>query len=275
LAPFNLLEAVKEGVRIVHTAIPPLANGSSQPSIFNVVNNLRALGYQPLVNTAVLSPVQEHFSRIAEQENLPTGAPREYDQAWYGHQVPGGMISNLRHQLKLMGKEEKLAAVLDEITEVRAELGYPIMVTPFAQFVGSQAAINVIVGERYKEATDPVIQYALGLWGKEGADYIDPAVKAKILDRPRAREIAKLENPEPSLAEVRNQYGGAHLSDEELLLRYYAGPEFVDALKSAPPRKEYVNARKPLVRLVEELGKRRLGHVYIRNGDLTVAAGRK
>ena len=160
------------------------------------------------------------------------GAPREYDQAWYGHQVPGGMISNLRHQLKLMGKEEKLQEVLDEITQVRAELGYPIMVTPFAQFVGSQAAINVIVGERYKEVTDQVIQYALGLWGKEGSDYMDPAVKAKILDRPRAREIDKMEHPEPTLAEVRKQYGGAHLSDEELLLRFYAGPEFVDALKT-------------------------------------------
>jgi oxaloacetate decarboxylase alpha subunit len=276
LAPFNLLEAVKAGVRIVHTAIPPLANGSSQPSIFNVVSNLRALGYQPRVNTAVLPPVQEHFSRIAEREHLPTGAPREYDQAWYGHQVPGGMISNLRHQLKLMGKEEKLPRVLDEITQVRAEFGYPIMVTPFAQFVGSQAAINVIVGERYKEATDPVIQYALGQWGVEGADYMDPVVKAKILDRPRAREIAKTEHPEPSLAEVRKQYGGAHLSDEELLLRYYAGPEFVDALKSAPARKNYANMGTPLVHLIEELGRKKLGHVYIRKGDfaLTVRRGR-
>ena len=248
LAPFNLLEAVKEGVRIVHTAIPPLANGSSQPSIFNVVDNLRALGYQPLVNADVLPPVSEHFSRIAEARRIcPSGAPREYDQAWYGHQVPGGMISNLRHQLKLMGKEDKLAAVLDETAQVRAELGYPIMVTPFAQFVGSQAAINVIVGERYKEVTDQVIQYALGLWGKEGGDYMDPVVKAKILDRPRAREIEKMEYPEPSLAEVRKQYGGAHLSDEELLLRFYAGPEFVDALKNAPPRRSYLNAAQTVV----------------------------
>jgi oxaloacetate decarboxylase alpha subunit len=221
-----------------------------------------------------LLPVQDHFARIAAQENLPTGAPREYDQAWYGHQVPGGMISNLRHQLKLMGQEPKLAQVLDEITQVRAELGYPIMVTPFAQFVGSQAAINVIVGERYKEATDPVIQYALGQWGEEGADYMDPVVKAKILDRPRAREIAKMEHPEPSLAEVRRQYGGAHLSDEELLLRYYAGPEFVDALKSAPPGKEYANLRKPLVRLIEEIGKKKLSHVYIRKGDFSLTIGR-
>ena len=274
LAPFNLLEAVKQGVRIVHTAIPPLANGSSQPSIFNVVSNLRALGYKPLVNVDALAPVREHFSWIAEREGLPVGAPREYDQAWYSHQVPGGMISNLRHQLKLMGKEEMLAEVLEEISRVRSEMGYPIMVTPFAQFVGSQAAINVILGERYKEVTDQVIQYALGLWGKEGSDYMDAAAKTKILDRYRAREIEKIEYPEPTLEEVRRQYGGPHLSDEELRLRYYAGPEFVDALKTAPARKEYLSTPKPLLRLVEELSKKKLGRVYIRKGDFSLTLQR-
>jgi oxaloacetate decarboxylase alpha subunit len=148
------------------------------------------------------------------------------------------------------------------------------MVTPFAQFVGSQAAINVIVGERYKEVTDQVIQYALGLWGSEGSDYMDAAAKAKILNRARAREIEKNEHPEPTLDEVRKQYGGAHLSDEELLLRFYAGPEFVDALKLAPPRKEYLDARQPLVRLVEEIGKKKLGHVYIRKGDFSLTVRR-
>jgi oxaloacetate decarboxylase alpha subunit len=269
LGPFNLLEAVKEGVRIVHTAIPPLASGSSQPSVFNVVGNLRALGYQPLINMAPLPAVSEHFGAIAKREGLPLGAPREYDQTWYGHQVPGGMISNLRHQLKLMGKEEKLDQVLEETAQVRAELGYPIMVTPFAQFVGSQAAINVILGERYKEVTDQVIQYALGLWGKEGSDHMDAAVRAKILDRARAREIEKIEYPEPTLAEVRKQYGGPHLSDEELLLRYYAGPEFVDALKSALKKHES-SIQKPIVRLIEELGSRKLRRVFIQKKDFSL-----
>jgi len=272
LAPFNLLEAVKAGIRIVHTSVPPLANGSAQPSVFNVVNNLRALGYKPLVNEKVLVPVEEHFRRCAEEEGLPIGAPREYDQGWYRHQVPGGMISNLRHQLKMLGKEDKMPDVLEEIVQVRAELGYPIMVTPFAQFVGSQAAINIITGERYKEVTDQVIQYALGLWGKEGAEYMDPAVKAKILDRKRAREMASFQIPNTPLEEVRKQYGGPNLSDEELIMRYYAGPEFVDALKLAPPRKEYLDARKPLVKLVEELGsKKDLAQVYIKRGDVAIS----
>jgi len=272
LAPFNLLEAVKAGIRIVHTSIPPLANGSAQPSVFNVVSNLRALGYKPLVNEKVLAPVEEHFRRCAKEEGLPIGAPREYDQGWYRHQVPGGMISNLRHQLKMLGKEDKMQDVLEEIVQVRAELGYPIMVTPFAQFVGSQAAINIMTGERYKEVTDQVIQYALGLWGKEGAAYMDPAVKAKILDRKRGREMESFEIPNTPLEEVRKQYGGPSLSDEELIMRYYAGPEFVDALKSAPPRKEYLDARKPLVKLVEELGsKKDLTQVYIKRGDVAIS----
>ena len=275
LAPFNVLEAVKAGIRIVHTSIPPLANGSAQPSVFNVVSNLRALGYKPLVNENVLAPVEQHFRRCAAEAGLPIGAPREYDQGWYRHQVPGGMISNLRHQLKMLGKEDKMQAVLEEIVQVRAELGYPIMVTPFAQFVGSQAAINIMTGERYKEVTDQVIQYALGLWGKEGAEYMDPEVKAKILDRTRAREMESFQIPNTPLEEVRKQYGGPNISDEELIMRYYAGPEFVDAMKSAPPRKEYLDARKPLVKLVEQLvQKQDIGHIHIAKNGLSISAGR-
>jgi oxaloacetate decarboxylase alpha subunit len=276
LAPFNVLEAVRAGIRIVHTSVPPLANGSAQPSVFNVVNNLRALGYKPLLNEKVLAPVEEHLRRCAKEEGLPIGAPREYDQDWYRHQVPGGMISNLRHQLKMLGKENKMPDVLEEIVQVRAELGYPIMVTPFAQFVGSQAAINIMTGERYKEVTDQVIQYALGLWGKEGAEYMEPEVKAKILDRRRGREMESYQVPTTPLEEVRKQYGGPSLSDEELIMRYYAGPEFVDALKTAPPRKEYLDARTPLVRLVQQLGdKKDLGYVYFKKGDLSVSFRRK
>jgi oxaloacetate decarboxylase alpha subunit len=274
LAPFNLLEAVKAGIRIVHTSVPPLANGSAQPSVFNVVNNLRALGYRPLIDEKVLEPVEQHFRRIAKEEGLPIGAPREYDESWYRHQVPGGMIANLRHQLKMLGKENQMSNVLTEIVQVRAELGYPIMVTPFAQFVGSQAAINVMTGERYKEVTDQVIQYALGLWGKEGAEYMDKEVRAKILNRARARELERFEIPDTPLEEIRKQYGGPGLSDEDLLLRYYAGPEFVDALHQAPPRKEYLDTRKPLVRLIEEISrKQERGQIFIRRGNFSLAAG--
>src|SRR5207302_4956244 len=119
-------------------------------------------------------------------------------ESQYLHQVRGGMIANLRHQLRVVGMEDKVQAILEEAARVRAEFGFPIMVTPLSQFVGSQAAINVIVGERYKEVTDQVIKFALGHAGAEGARDMDPNVKDKILDRPRAKEWAKWQPDEPS-----------------------------------------------------------------------------
>ena len=130
--------------------------------------------------------------------------------------------------------------------------------------------------ERYQEVTDQVIHYAYGRWGKEGSNFMDPTVKSKILDRPRAKELANWELPQPTLDEVRSKYGGPGLSDDELLLRFFAGPEFVDALKLAPARKEYLDARRPLVKLIEGLARKRdLGHVLIQKGNLSLWAGRR
>ncbi|MGD0237933.1 MAG: hypothetical protein ABSC55_25790 [Syntrophorhabdales bacterium] len=126
LAPLCYLEAVKAGCRTLHTAIPPLANGASQPSIFNVMRNLRVLGYEPSVNKEVLSPVSHHFTCIAKREGLPIGVPLEYDEYQYIHQVPGGVISDLKHQLSKMRMENRLDDVLAEIVPVKRELGYPI-----------------------------------------------------------------------------------------------------------------------------------------------------
>src|SRR5947208_6357747 len=203
LGPLCYLEAVKLGIQTLHTAVPPLANGSSQPSIFNIAKNLRALGYTPIINEEELKPVEEHFTAVAKRDGFPIGTPLAYDQSHYLHQVPGGMISNLRHQLRVVVMEDKVQAILDEAARVRAEFGYPIMVTPLSQFVGSQAAINVIVGERYKQVTDQTIEYAMGIWGKEGAACMDPNVKEKILNRRRAKEIAERPHPREYLQALR------------------------------------------------------------------------
>jgi oxaloacetate decarboxylase alpha subunit len=271
LAPFNYLEAIKFGVNILHTAIPPLANGSSQPSIFNVAANAHALGHKPLVDLEAVKPVEKHFTFIAKREARPIGAPGEYDHGQYLHQVPGGMISNLRHQLRTLGMENRLPAVLDEAGRVRAEFGYPIMVTPLAQFVGSQAAINVITGERYKEVTDQAIQYALGHWGKEAPQVMDPDIKDKILGLPRAKEWAKWQPPALSLREVRSKFGGPGVSDEELVLRVIAGEAAVAEMTAAGAPRKYLGANQPLVSLIEELARKKaLGHVYIRKGDFSL-----
>jgi oxaloacetate decarboxylase (Na+ extruding) subunit alpha len=276
LAPLCYLEAVKLGIKTLHTAIPPLANGSSQPSILNVAKNLRALGYTPVINEEEVKPIEEHFQAVAGRDGLPIGKPFAYEESQYLHQVPGGVISNLRHQLRLVGKEDKLQQTLDEAARVRADFGYPIMVTPLSQFVVSQAAINVIVGERYKEVTDQVIQYALGFWGKEAPVLIDPAVKDKILSRGRVKEWQSWEPPEPSLEEVRRKFGGPSLSDEELLLRVYAGENAVKAMNAAGAPREHLNGTQPLVRLIEELSKKRdCNQVFISRPGLSLTLGKR
>src|SRR5258705_2596128 len=102
-----------------------------------------------------------HFTAVPKRDGLPIGKPVEYDHSMYGHQVPGGIISNMRHQMKIVVMEHNMEAALEEAAAVRKDFGYPIMVTPLSQFVGTQAAINVIIGERYKEEPDQNIQDAL------------------------------------------------------------------------------------------------------------------
>jgi len=275
LAPLNYLEAIKLGMTTIHTGVPPLANGSAQPSIFNMVKNIRATGHNALVDEQVLEPVEKHFTFVAKRDGLPMGKPREYDHSLYLHQVPGGMISNFVHQLKLVGMEDKLPAALEEAARVRAEWGYPIMVTPLSQFVGTQAAFNVILGERYKEISDQTIQYALGIWGKEGSELMDPDIKDRILSRPRAKAWKNWEQPDPSLAELRSQLGGPGVSDEELVLRVYAGVEEVKTMQAAGEPREYLSARQPLVRLINELTKQKeYTQVYIRKPGFSLMLGK-
>ncbi|MBI2360392.1 MAG: hypothetical protein HYV04_16075 [Deltaproteobacteria bacterium] len=270
------LEAIRLGMTIINTAVPPLADGSSNPSVFNVAKNARAMGYATFLQEAAIQPVADHFKFIARRERLRVGAPPEYDYYQYIHQVPGGMISNLRHQLRLVGMEDKLEATLEEAARVREEFGYPIMVTPLSQFVGSQAAIHVIVGERYQQVTDQSIQYALGLWGEEGAALMDPNVKDRILGRPRAKELGAWKPPQPTLKELRAKFGGPGVSDEELLLRYIAGKDEVAAMRAAGPPKEYLNARHPLLTLIGELSQLRdCRHIYVRKGDLSLQLAKR
>src|SRR5258706_11524311 len=274
LAPLCYLEAIKHGITSLHTAIPPLANGSSQPSILNMAKNLRALGYAPKVDEKAVKPVEEQFNALAKREGLAIGKPFANDESQYLHQVPGGVISNLRHQLKLVGKEDKLPATLEEAARVRADFGYPIMVTPLSQFVVSQAAINVIVGERYKEVTDQVIQYALGHWGKEAPALLDADAKDKILNRRRAKDWQGWTPPDLSLHEVRQKLG-ATISDEELLLRVYAGPDAVDALIQNGAPKPKLDAKQPLMNLLAELTKKNgCHHIYIRRDGVALTLGR-
>jgi oxaloacetate decarboxylase alpha subunit len=180
----------------------------------------------------------------------------EYDCAQFLHQVPGGVISNLKYQLAQLRMEERLAEVLDEIVQVRADLGYPIMVTPFSQFVVSQAAINVMLGNRYGEVTAEVIQFVLGFWGDEQSSSMDREVKGKILDRPRAREWSRWSPPEPTLKEVRKRVGAVGVSDDEFLLRCFLRPDEIATMQAAGPPEDYLTSRHPVTTLIQQLAMR-------------------
>lgn len=278
LAPLCYLEAVKLGIRTLHTAIPPLANGSSQPSVLNIAHNLGFNGYQPSVNEAAIAAVSQHFEFIARRENQPLGLPVEYDEYQYVHQIPGGVISNLKRQLSQLKLIDKLPLVIEECIRVRKDFGYPIMVTPFSQFMATQASINVVLGERYKRVVDDLIYYALGFWGKEASDAINPDVMDRIMSLPRAKELQDWDPPEPSLSEVRAQYGAASMSDDDLLLRYIIGSdEDIRAMRqAAPPRPDkYLSVATPLQALISELMARRdLGYVSLQARDLNITIER-
>ena len=281
LAPLVYLEALKLGVSRLHTAVPPLANGSAQPSVFNVARNARLMGHSPKVDEKILLPVAERLTAIAKQERLPIGAPLEYDYGQYIHQVPGGVISNLRHQLAEIRMLHRLDEVLEESVQVRKDLGYPIMITPHSQFMVTQSAINVAVGERYKVVIDELILFAQGVYGEDsGYTWMDQNLKDKFLSMPRAKELKELsarQRRDIPLAEIRDTLGGSGDSDEEFLLRYIMkGEQEIEAMRAAGPPKRYYNAAMPLVTLLQELEKhKRVRYVRVqRGGDSLVIQNR-
>jgi oxaloacetate decarboxylase (Na+ extruding) subunit alpha len=275
LAPFNVVRALEHGLRHIHTAVPPLANASSQPSVHNVLANIRALGLDAALDGEALAAAEAVLRAVAARESLPEGAPLEYDAGLYRHQVPGGMISNLRHQLGKVGQAHRIPEVLEEVAQVRADFGYPIMVTPLSQFVGTQAAINVITGARYGQVTDETIQFALGLWGREAIEHMDPDLRDRILQLPRARQLAALRHEEPTLADLRKRHG-ERLTDEELVLRAYVDEEAIAIARAAPPPDEVMlSSRMDMVALVGALTRLRgRRHVGLAQGNMRVALSR-
>jgi oxaloacetate decarboxylase alpha subunit len=257
LAPLCYLEAIKLGIRTVHTAIPPVANSSSQPSVMNIVNNVRHLGYATTIDEEAIKPVSDQLRYIAKREGLQIGVPVEYDVYQYMHQIPGGVISNLRHQLSKLGMGHRIGEVIQEAIEVRKDMGYPIMVTPYSQLVVSQATLNVMLGERYKQIIDEIIQTALGYWGEEAKSSITPNLRDRIMASPRAKEISP-EVSEPSLEELRQKLGMPGISDDELLLRYMQIEDgAIKAMRAPGLVKEYPSVKTPLSTLVRELAKQK------------------
>jgi pyruvate/oxaloacetate carboxyltransferase len=237
LAPLCYLEAIRSGVTTLHTAVAPLANGTSLPATETIVRNARRLGFESDLDEDALAAVSEHFRRIAREEGFPTGAPREYDLFHFAHQVPGGMMTNLTRQLRELGMDHRLDEILNEVVEVRREFGYPVMATPYSQIVGVQAVENVVSGERYKKIPDETIKYALGYYG-DPVIPVDASVMDRIMAWPRTKELAnwKAEGYLKSVEELRAEIG-PELSDDDLILKVLIpGKPFARAKPGKPAR---------------------------------------
>ena len=240
-APQVYMLAAQLGVDVLHTGIGALANGTAQPEMLSVMDNLDALGIPYTADRAAVERAAATIQRIAETQQLPAGQTMPFDLAPHAHQVPGGMMGTLKRQLKELRIEDDLPAVIAETGVVRAELGYPIMVTPFSQFVGSQALMNVLAAksgqERYNRIPDEVVRFVLGQFGTPVGE-IDASIREKVNALPRAKELKMEPTHDRPLEELRAETQrklGRDIADEELLLRLVMAPDLLDSVRAAGP----------------------------------------
>jgi oxaloacetate decarboxylase (Na+ extruding) subunit alpha len=238
MAPYVYAVAAELGVEVLHVGTGPLGSGTSLPSTTETVANLRELGHRVDLDDDALRKMEDYLVRLAQAEGLPFGERRAFDARFFHHQVAGGVMSTTKRQLDELKLGHLMPQVMLEVDRVRADLGYPIMVTPFPQIVCTQAMFNVIGKERYDQVPDQVIRYVLGKFGRP-ARPIAANVLDKILSAPRAADIRN-EPPPPSLNELRARFP-VGLSDEEFLLRATMPGDQVDAMKQAGPARRTYN----------------------------------
>lgn len=264
------LEAIKLGITSVRSCLPPLAEGSSNPSTPSIIRNAAYAGHTTNLDAKALQAISEHFHYVARKEGLPIGAPLEYDASAYDHQVPGGVQGTLRWQLAQLKNEHRFDEVLAETARVRKDMGYPIMVTPASQFIVAQATMNVLGGEPYKTVCDEVIEKLVLKSAIQPPGTPDPGLMDRIMKLPRTHEILERKAVQPSLEEMRHELG-ADLSDDDFLFRTAASREYYDAVRGKPIRTDYPRGDKPLMTLLHELMQRKRSSIEIRKGDLRLS----
>ncbi len=272
LAPFVYVEGLRAGFRVLHTAVAPLARGTSNPAAETTLRDLGAEGYSHRLDLDALAEMSEHFRRLGRDKGLPVGAPQEFDATYYHHQLAGGMVSTTRRMLDELRRPELFDAALEEVGRVRAEMGYPIIVTPVSQLVATQAVRNVIDAERWSNVSDETIRYFLGHYGEPAAP-VSPEVAERVLSLPRVEGLRHLE---PLHLEGARARFGRRISDEELLLRLTMPAEQVDAIGTsatvtAGNGPAVRNGRHPVVTLLREVAKRpSVTELRVRSGDEVV-----
>ena len=254
LAPEVYSEAMQAGFEYGYTALEPLGNGASLPTTQEIHRRARALGLTTTLDEDAMAEASQYFEWLTVREGKPRGEIAKYDPALYEHQVPGGMISNLRSQLQAMNLEHRLPEILEEAARVRHDLGYPIVVSPFAQFIITQSVLNVVQGERYRTIPDEVRKYACGYYGRlaaePSAEFLE---RAKIRPEERVTE-APAAHIEPWIPTLREKLG-AGVSDEDLLLHAFYDEKLLAPLRDPVP--ECRESTTPLYELVKWLHDRR------------------
>ncbi|MDY4186453.1 MAG: pyruvate carboxylase subunit B [Candidatus Borkfalkiaceae bacterium] len=217
------LKAIEAGCDIVDCALSAMGNGTSQPATEPLVVTLAGTKYDTGIDVQKLIPITEHFKKVAdklEKEGRLNPNVRKINVNTLKYQVPGGMLSNLMGQLKDQGKLDKLDEVLEEVPNVRKDCGYPPLVTPSSQIVGTQAVLNVLSGERYKMVTKEFKNLLLGGYGHLPAPCNEEVVKKCCGDAKPVKEDLTVPEYDKIKAEMSEYY-----TKEEDVLTYAMFPE--------------------------------------------------
>ena len=219
LGSMTLLKAIEAGVDIVDTAISPMALGTSQPPTEAIVATLAGSEFDTGLDLKELDKIAKYFMPLREKylaSGLLDPKVLKVDVNALLYQVPGGMLSNLVSQLKQAGQSDKLTEVLEEVPRVRADAGYPPLVTPSSQIVGTQAVFNVIGGERYKMCTNEFKGVVRGEYGKTPVA-IDPAFAKQIIGDEKIIDYRPADKLKPELEELREKVKPWAIQDEDVL----------------------------------------------------------
>ena len=222
LASMVLMKGIEAGADVVDTAMSPLALGTSHPATESMVAALKGTEYDTGLDLVALSKIREYVDTL-RQKYLESGLlnPKmlAVDAKTLLYQVPGGMLSNLVSQLQQAGKSDKFEEVLAEVPRVRKDAGYPPLVTPSSQIVGTQAVFNVITGERYKMVTKEFKDLVAGKYGKTPVE-IENSFKEKICGDTNVITCRPADLIEPELDELREELDDKYITQEEDVLSY-------------------------------------------------------
>jgi pyruvate/oxaloacetate carboxyltransferase len=217
LAPMTYMMAIEAGADILDTALSPLAYGTSQPPTEAIVAALRGTPRDTGLDLKALGEIADYFQDV-KRKYAEFDSPVNYQIKGdlLVSQIPGGMVSNLVAQLRQQKAEDKLDAILSEMPQVRKDLGYPPLVTPTSQIVGSQSALNVMTGKRYSVVAMETRNYLMGLYGEPPGE-VNPEIRKKALGTKESITCRPADLLKPGMDKARREAGSLARNDEDVL----------------------------------------------------------